>query len=177
MDRQQPITLLTEEAILLRIDELSDLLMDAVQGGASVSFMLPFSKEKADSFWQQTARSVARGERHLLVAHNRQGRISGTVTLITDLPENQPHRAEVAKLLVHSDAQRSGMAQALMLRLELLATELGRSVLVLDTATGSGAENFYHHCGWQRAGTIPDFALMPDGQRCGTTVFWKNLAP
>lgn len=169
------ITSLSGEQILQYLDDLNTLLINCVEGGASVSFVLPIGEEKASRFWERTAASVARKERHLLVAQDDERQIVGCVMLVTDLPENQPHRAEVAKLLVHSRARRNGVAQALMSRLEILAREQGRSILVLDTATGSGAEQFYRRCGWRPVGVIPDYALMPDGTRCSTTVFWKAL--
>ena len=112
--------------------------------------MLPFSPETATAFWLRMAQSVAAGERIVLAAADAQ-RLVGTVQLITDQPENQPHRADVAKLLVHQNARRQGLANALMARLEAIAREQGKSVLVLDTATGSGAENFMYS-GWEKPG-------------------------
>lgn len=140
---------LSHHEILKRLPELTDILVDSVTGGASVSFMLPFDADKAVAFWQKIARSVAAGERIVLVAE-QQGRLVGTVQLITDLPENQPHRAEVAKLLVHSDARRQGIARLLMAALEEEAKRQGKTLLVLDTSTGSGGEHFYQGCGWQK---------------------------
>ncbi|WP_434641043.1 GNAT family N-acetyltransferase [Klebsiella sp. I138] len=160
--------------ILDNISSLSDVLTDCVNGGASVSFMLPFSLHTARAFWLRIAQSVAAGERLVLVAENA-GQILGTVQLIIDQPENQPHRADVAKLLVHQNARRQGLANALMNYLEQLAREQGKSVLVLDTATGSGAERFYVQCGWEKAGEIPRYALMPDGTMTATSLFYKFL--
>jgi GNAT superfamily N-acetyltransferase len=117
---------------------------------------------------------VAAGERLVLVAEHA-GQIVGTVQLVIDQPENQPHRADVAKLLVHQNARRQGLANALMNYLEQLAREQGKSVLVLDTATGSGAERFYVQCGWEKAGEIPRYALMPDGTMTATSLFYKIL--
>ncbi|MBJ3813694.1 GNAT family N-acetyltransferase [Shimwellia pseudoproteus] len=170
------ITSLHHDDILLRLHSLNALLIDCVEGGASVSFVLPMGEDKARVFWEGVAASVARDGRQLLVALDDQQHIIGCVILVTDLPENQPHRAEVAKLLVHSRARRGGIARALMARLEQEARAQGRWLLVLDTASGSGAEQFYRRCGWQQAGVIPDYALMPDGARCSTTLFWKHLA-
>ena len=169
------LTTLSAQEIITRIDQLSDVLADCVNGGASVSFMLPFQPETARAFWQKMARSVALGERVVLAAVDAQDVVIGTAQLIIDLPENQPHRGEVAKLLVHSRGRRQGIALALMSELENIAGEGGKRLLVLDTATGSGAEQFYQRSGWQRAGVIPDFALMPDGEVCSTTLFYKSL--
>lgn len=166
---------LSREAILSHADALSAILENCVHGGASVSFMLPFSSEKARAFWLGVADSVGRDERVVLACIDEQDGIIGTVQLITDLPENQPHRADVAKLLVHEKARRKGAARALMEGLEAIAREKGISVLVLDTATGSGAETFYQRAGWQKAGEIPRYALMPDGAMTATSVFYKFL--
>lgn len=163
------------DEIIQRIDELCDVLDDCVSGGASVSFMLPFARETAAAFWQGVAQSVARHERVVLIAVNGQQRIVGTVQIILDQPENQPHRADVAKLLVHQSARRQGIARLLMDKLDDIARENGKSVLVLDTATGSDAELFYRKCGWIRAGEIPRYALMPNGNVTGTTIFYKFL--
>ncbi|EGT0637654.1 GNAT family N-acetyltransferase [Citrobacter werkmanii] len=171
----KPCFMLSAAQILSRIDELSDVLEQCVNDGASVSFMLPFDREKSRPFWMNVAQSVARGERLVLGAQNAQGTLVGTVQLIIDQPENQPHRADVAKLLVHTSARRSGIARELMNELESCARQKGKTLLVLDTATGSGAELFYHKCGWQKAGVIPDYAKMPDGTLTGTTLFYKTL--
>lgn len=164
---------LSHHDILHRLPELTEVLIDCVQGGASVSFMQPFDPDKATAFWHNVARSVAAGERYLLAAVDNEGALAGTVQLIVDLPENQPHRAEVAKLLVHSRYRRRGIAGVLMTELEQLAKALEKSVLVLDTATGSGAETFYQRVGWQKVGEIPRYALMPDGVLTATSVFYK----
>jgi GNAT superfamily N-acetyltransferase len=164
---------LSHHDIVQRLPELADILVDCVNGGASVSFIQPFHPDKASAFWQKVAQSVAANERVVLAAEQGDGQLIGTVQLIVDLPENQPHRAEVAKLLVHSRGRRQGIARLLMEALEQEAVRLGKSVLVLDTATGSGAERFYQRCGWQKVGEIPRFALMPDGVMSATSVFYK----
>ncbi|WP_312626433.1 GNAT family N-acetyltransferase [Scandinavium sp.] len=164
---------LSQSDILQRLPELTGMLVDSVIGGASVSFMLPFHPDKAVAFWQKVAQSVAAGERTVLAAEQADGTLVGTVQLITDLPENQPHRAEVAKLLVHSRGRRQGIARKLMAELEAEAKRQGKTVLVLDTSTGSGAEHFYQQCGWQKAGEIPRYALMPEGELTATSVFYK----
>lgn len=165
---------LSRADILENLSPLSDILADCVNGGASVSFMLPFSRQTARAFWLRIAESVAAGERLVVVAE-QAGQIVGTVQLVIDQAENQPHRADVAKLLVHQNARRQGLAKALMNHLEQLAREQGKSVLVLDTATGSGAERFYVQCGWEKAGEIPRYALMPDGTMTATSLFYKIL--
>lgn len=169
------IITLSHHDIMQRLPELTDILVDSVNGGASVSFMQPFHPDKAVAFWQKTAQSVAAGERVVLAVEDKEGSLIGTVQLITDLPENQPHRAEVAKLLVHSRGRRQGFAGRLMTALEQQASRLGMTVLVLDTATGSGAESFYQQSGWQKAGEIPRYALMPTGEMSATSVFYKFL--
>lgn len=166
---------LSADDILSRIDELCDVLENCVQGGASVSFMLPFGREKSQAFWLNVAQSVKRGERLLLVDELEGEGIVGTVQLILDQPENQPHRADVAKLLVHDRARRKGVAGRLMNALETAARDNGKSVLVLDTSTGSGAETFYVNAGWEKVGEIPRYALMPDGEMTSTSVFYKFL--
>ena len=156
------------------VGALADVLLDCVEGGASVSFMWPLPRERALSFWLGVAEGVARGERVLLVAEDAQG-IVGTVQLVTGLPENQPHRADVAKMLVHRRARRRGIAQQLMAAVDEAARAAHRTVLVLDTVTGGDAERLYQRAGWQRVGTVPNYALMPDGRFCGTTFFHKQL--
>jgi GNAT superfamily N-acetyltransferase len=158
------------------VGPLADVLLDCVEGGASVSFMWPMAREKALAFWQRVAVGVQAGERVLLVAQDVEGKVVGTVQLILDLPENQPHRADVAKMLVLRSARRQGVAQALLAALDREALREGRQVLVLDTVTGGDAERVYERAGWQRVGSVPRFALMPDGQFCATTFFHKQLA-
>ncbi|HSI61386.1 MAG TPA: GNAT family N-acetyltransferase [Ideonella sp.] len=157
------------------VEALAEVLLDCVEGGASVSFMLPLPREKALGFWRGVAEGVARGERLLLVAEDAEGHLVGTVQLIVALPDNQPHRADVAKMLVHRSARRRGVAQRLMAALDGAAREAGKSVLVLDTVTGGDAERLYERAGWQRVGVVPRYALMPDGAFCGTTFFHKQL--
>ncbi|MYM66888.1 GNAT family N-acetyltransferase [Pseudoduganella sp. FT55W] len=156
-------------------EALSDVLIDCVEGGASVSFMLPLPRAKAQAFWRGVLEGAARHERVLLVAETSEGRIIGTVQLITALPDNQPHRADIAKMLVHRDARRRGVAAELMAAVDHAAREEGKTVLVLDTVTGGDAERLYQRAGWQIAGTVPNYALMPDGAYCGTTFMHKQL--
>ena len=157
------------------IQGLADVLIDCVEGGASVSFMLPMTRAKAEAFWRKASASVARGERQVLVAEDEAGTIVGTVQVVMDLPENQPHRGDLAKLLVHRRARRRGVAEALLAAAERSALDAGRTLLVLDTVTGSDAERLYARQGWQRVGEIPEYALWPDGRPCATTYYFKSL--
>jgi GNAT superfamily N-acetyltransferase len=157
------------------VDGLADVLIDCVAGGASVSFMWPLPRDKAIAFWQGVAAGVERGERALLIAEDADGRIAGTVQLVLAQPDNQPHRADVAKMLVHRRARRRGVAHQLMAAADAVAREEGKRVLVLDTVTGGDAERVYERAGWQRVGEVPDYALMPDGSFCGTTFYFKHL--
>lgn len=166
---------LDAEATRAHMPALCDLLMDCVAGGASVGFVQPMSLAKAQRFWEGVAASVGRGETVLLVARDGDGRIAGTVQLVLATKENQPHRADVSKLLVHRRARRLGVGALLMREAETVARRIGRTVLVLDTATPE-AERLYRREGWSLCGTIPDYALMPDGSRCGTTIFFKRLS-
>jgi ribosomal protein S18 acetylase RimI-like enzyme len=155
------------------VRELAELLIDCVDGGASVSFMHPLSPAKASEFWSRVAAEVSQGRRALLVAEDALG-IAGTVQLILDQPENQPHRADLSKMLVHRRARRRGLGEALLRAAESLARECGKSLLVLDTASGD-AERLYARLGWQRSGIIPGYALWPRGGLCDTTVFYRIL--
>jgi len=152
---------------------LAEVLSDCVQGGASVSFMLPMSLSKAAAYWRGVADQVARGESLVLAAFD-DAAIVGTVTLILKQPENQPHRADLAKMLVHRGARRRGVGAALLQGAEASALDEGRTLLVLDTASAD-AERVYARGGWQRLGEIPDYALWPSGGYCATTVFYKRL--
>jgi len=150
------------------------VLFDCVEGGASVSFLWPFSREDAEAFFRKCIEGVEAGERILLAAFG-DGRLVGTVQIITALPPNQPHRADVAKLLVHRGARGSGVGQKLMEEVERQARAAGKTLLVLDTVTDGDAERLYTRLEWTRVGVIPDYALFPDGQPCATTVFYKAL--
>lgn len=157
-----------------QLEQLATLLMDCVDGGASVSFMHPLTLPKALAFWRQVAEDVGRGARALLVAEDAEG-IAGTVQLVLEQPENQPHRADLAKMLVHRRARRRGLGEALMGAAEQLGRDCGKSLLVLDSVTGGDGERLYARLGWQRVGVIPGYALMPDGAPCATTYFYRNL--
>jgi GNAT superfamily N-acetyltransferase len=157
-----------------QLHALAEVLIDCVAGGASVSFMHPLSLEKALAFWQRVADSVARDERALLVAEDAQG-IVGTVQVVWDLPENQPHRGDVAKMLVHRRGRRQGAGEALMKAAEATARENGKTLLMLDTTTGMDAERLYARLGWQRFGVVPGHALMAHGGLSDTAFFYRTL--
>jgi GNAT superfamily N-acetyltransferase len=157
-----------------QIESLADLLIDSIDGGASVGFMDPLAPVKAQAFWRQVADGVATGGRALLVAEDERG-IVGTVQLVLALPENQPHRADLVKMLVHRRARRRGLGEALLRSAEQLARDCDRTLLVLDTVTGSDAERLYTRLGWTRVGEIPDFALLSGGGLTPTTYFFKRL--
>ncbi|HVG05608.1 MAG TPA: GNAT family N-acetyltransferase [Burkholderiaceae bacterium] len=156
-----------------QIHQLADVLRDCVDGGASVSFMHPLTNERAVAFWRGVANSVAADERALLVAEDELG-ICGTVHLVLSQPENQPHRAELSKMLVHRRARCQGVGAALLQAAEDMARECGKSLLVLDTASGE-AERLYERQGWTRVGVIPGFALLPQGGLCATTLYYRDL--
>jgi ribosomal protein S18 acetylase RimI-like enzyme len=156
------------------IDGLAEVLIDCVEGGASVSFMHPLARERAVAFWRRVAAGVAAGERALLAAEDEHG-ICGTVHLVLEQPENQPHRADLTKLLVHRRARRRGLGAALVRAAEDTARECGKDLLVLDAVTGGAAARLYERLGWQRVGDIPGYALMPRGGLCSTTVYFRRL--
>jgi GNAT superfamily N-acetyltransferase len=154
---------------------LAHVLVDCVEGGASVSFMHPLPLAKAIGFWQNVAAGVVRGARALLVAEDQAG-IVGTVQLVLDQPENQPHRADLSKMLVHRRARRAGVGAALLRAAEGTARECGKSLLVLDTASDEAAR-LYARQGWARCGTVPGYALLPRGGLCDTHFFYRQLPP
>ncbi len=152
---------------------LADVLLDCVEGGASVSFMA-LSKAEAESFFEGVLDGVQRGSRILLAAFS-ESKLVGTVQILTATPPNQPHRADVAKLLVLTSARGQGVGRELMKHAEEENRLAGKTLLVLDTVTGSHAEKLYTSLGWTRVGVIPRYALYPDGNFCDTTIFWKQL--
>jgi ribosomal protein S18 acetylase RimI-like enzyme len=157
-----------------QLDGLADVLFDCVESGASVSYMAPFTRGDARTAFEGFAADVERGGRMLLAAFDGD-RVVGTVQVVFAWPPNQPHRADIAKLLVHRAARRRGVAQRLMARAEEEAVAEGRTLLVLDTVTGDDAERLYERIGYTRVGVIPKYALYPDGRPCSTTVFFKDL--
>jgi GNAT superfamily N-acetyltransferase len=164
---------LDADAAPAAIDELAEVLADCVNGGASVNFMLPYSAADAAEFFRKVVPSIAHGDTILLAA-KLDGRIVGTVQLGLDTPPNQPHRAEVKKMLVQRAARGKGIGAALLSQIEARAKQNGRTLLVLDTASDD-ARRLYERGGWQRLGNIPDYALLPDGALCDTTIYWKHL--
>ncbi len=157
-----------------QIEGLADVLIDCVEGGASVGFMMPLTRERAVAFWRGVAAGVAAGQRVLLIAEDAKG-ICGTVQLILDLPENQPHRADLAKMQVHRRVRRQGLGEALLRAAEATAKGCGKTLLVLDAVTEGDAARLYERQGWARVGDVPNFALMPDGAPCSTTYFYRKL--
>jgi GNAT superfamily N-acetyltransferase len=156
-----------------QIEALADVLIDCVEGGASVSFMLPLTRDRATAFWRRVAKDVVSGDRALIVAEDANG-LCGTVQLVLGQPENQPHRADLSKMLVHRRARRQGLGAALMRAAEATARECGKTLLVLDTANPD-AERLYERMGWTRVGVVPGYALLPQGGLCGTTFYYRNL--
>ncbi len=157
-----------------QLGQLAGILEDCVSGGASIGYLTPFSHNDAGGVFEAFAAEVEQGRRLLLAAF-AGGALLGTVQVILALPPNQPHRAEITKLLVHRSARRRGIAQLLMEGAEAEARAEGKTLLVLDTVTGGPAERLYERLGWNRVGVIPGYALYPDGRPCDTTVFWKKL--
>ena len=156
------------------LQQLADVLVDCVEGGASVSFMSPFSRDCALDFFRKVERSVAAGDTVLLAAR-LDGTIVGTVQLGLDTPPNQPHRADVKKMLVHRAARGRGIGAALMAEVEQEARRCGRWLLVLDTVPGENGHRLYRRAGWTQSGIVPDYALFPDGRPCDTAFMWKRL--
>lgn len=157
------------------INQFADVLIDCVDGGASVSFMHPLTRDRALAFWRHVAAGVTAGTRALLVAEDSQG-ICGTVQLIFDVPENQPHRGDLAKMLVHRRMRRQGLGAALVRAAEQMGRDCGKTLLVLDAVTDGDAARLYAHLGWVRVGDIPNYALFPRGGLCSTTVFYRDLS-
>ena len=153
---------------------LAEVLLDCVEGGASVSFMASLSRAEAEAFFENAVSEVESGRRIVLAAFI-DSQLVGTVQVITATPPNQPHRADVAKLLVLRSARGQGVATRLMQEAEAASSLAGKTVLVLDTVTGGDAERLYARLGWTRVGVIPNYALFPDGTFCDTTVFWKQV--
>ena len=168
------IVSLSRTDALAAVSQLSEVLIDCVHGGASVSFLPPLDRSRADAFWRSVADAVDKRGAIILVAMLGE-RIAGTVLVEPAGAPNQPHRADVAKMLVHSDFRRRGLGAALMRAAESHALAAGKTLLVLDTQTGGDAERLYGRLGWQRVGEIPGFALLPEGTACATTIFYKRL--
>jgi GNAT superfamily N-acetyltransferase len=168
------IRILTAEEAGAAVPALALVLTDCVEGGASVGFMLPYGTADAEPYWRGVAESVASGAT-LLLAAEIEGRIVGTVQVGLAQMPNQPHRGDLKKLLIHRVARGKGLARLLMEAAESEAARRGKTLLVLDTATGSPAEAIYPRLGWQRVGVIPDYAMWPEGGFCPTTIFYKRI--
>jgi ribosomal protein S18 acetylase RimI-like enzyme len=153
---------------------LSELLIETVANGGSVSFMHPLSREAAEAFWSKSLDAAERGERIILGAYDGDELI-GTVTLLLDLPPNQPHRAEIAKMMTRISHRHRGIATALLREAERLAIAHDRWLLVLDTAEDEGAAGLYERVGFTLTGVIPDYAFKPHGGLTGTLIYWKRL--
>ena len=166
------VTELTEA----QLGDLAEVVLDGVADGASFGFMDGFTREQAVTFWRDVAAGVARGDRALLIAEDEHG-VCGTAQLRYAQPDNQPHRADVAKVLVHRRARRRGLGAALMEAIVAVAREEGKTLLVLDTVTDSAADRLYTRLGWQRVGEIADYALYPDGRLCPSTFFYRRVGP
>jgi len=159
-----------------QLTDFSGLLVSCVEAGASIGFMAPFILEQARVFWTGIAGKVEAGDRLIWSARDEEtGELLGTVQLIVGLPDNQPHRGDVAKLMVSPSARRRGVARLLMQALEAEARRRGLRTLVLDTVTGSPADSLYRQLGWIEVGPVPDYALFPDGTPCSTTFFYRSL--
>jgi GNAT superfamily N-acetyltransferase len=157
-----------------QVGRLAEILLDCVAGGASIGFLAPLTKPAAEAFLEKTVAAARQGER-LLFGAFVDSTLVGTVQLIPAAMENQPHRADIAKLQVHRCARGKGVAKALMQHAEAAARTAGKTLLVLDTCEGSEAERLYIRLGWTKAGVIPNYALFPDGSSCNTAIFWKQL--
>lgn len=156
------------------VEQLADVILDCVRGGASIGFLDSFTREQAVVFWERVSKAVRERRRAILIAEDDRG-ICGTVQLVLDMADNQPHRADLVKMMVHSRARRKGLGEALMRGAEAMAVEEGRTLLVLDAVTGGDAARLYERLGWVRAGDVPNFAVFPDGRPCGTTFFYRDL--
>ena len=157
------------------IEQLTELLIATVAAGGSVGFMHPVAPEEARAFWTGVLRDAAAGHRIIFGAWEGQ-RLLGTVTLLTAMPPNQPHRAEIAKMMTHPGARGHGIATRLIQVAEAEAVARGKTLLVLDTAAEEGAGPFYEKLGYTLTGEIPEFALKPHGGLTGTLLYWKRLS-
>jgi GNAT superfamily N-acetyltransferase len=157
-----------------QVDALAAVLADCVDGGASVGYMAPFPHAEARAAFEGFVRDAEEGRRIILGAF-LDGQLVGTAQLVVGVPPNQPHRADVARVLVHRSARRRGIAQGLMNQLEQEARAEGKTLLVLDAVSDGDAARLYERLGWNTVGVIPNYALFPDGRFCDTTVFWKTV--
>jgi GNAT superfamily N-acetyltransferase len=168
------IRALTEALDPRQLEDLCALLIDAVEGGASLGFLTPMGPERAQTYWEGVSRAVQAGDKALLVAEI-EGAILGTVQVVLDMPQNQPHRSEISKMIVHRRVRQLGLGMRLLQAAEERASLAGKSLLVLDTQTGSAAERLYTKAGYMPLPPLPDYALTPDGVLAATTIFWKRI--
>lgn len=171
------ISAVPAEALARELAAFAGLLQACVQDGAAVSFLLPFPLAESEAFWREKVLPAVRRGGHVVLAARCGGRLAGSVQLGLETPPNQPHRAEVSKLLVHPEFRRRGIARALMTALEAEAVRRGRHLITLDTRTGDRAEPLYASLGYARCGTIPDYSLDPAGQRLEATTVMYRLMP
>jgi ribosomal protein S18 acetylase RimI-like enzyme len=175
-DRQTTISLFTADDIAGHVRELGTLLHACVHNGASISFVLPFTADDSEAFWSNNVLPAVRDGTRVLLVACKSGRAVGSVQLDYDTPPNQPHRAEVRKLLVHPEFRRQGIAKALMAELECRANQLGRNLITLDTRTGDRAEPLYTSLGYKTVGIIPGFSRDPiEDHLDATTIMYKTL--
>ena len=174
MNSANRVSTLDAEAAAQARPALCEILIDCVRDGASIGFLEPLSSADADAYWARVGDAVAAGRCMLLAGALADGAIAATVQLDVDTLPNQPHRATVSKLLVHTGARRRGLGEAMMLAAERAARDAGRWLLTLDTATGD-AERLYARLGFSRAGSIPDYAMNPDASLTATTFYYKRL--
>jgi len=172
----KPVVELDAAALKTNVEALSRLLADSVSGGAAISFMAPMTYKQAAAFWLDDVLPEVSAGRRLLFGAEREGELVGTVQLLTAMPPNQPHRCEIAKMIVHPDARRAGVGRSLMNTAIERARDLGKTLVTLDTRTGDVAEPLYASVGFEVAGIIPDFAWDPDGQaRHATTYMFRHI--
>ena len=168
------IRALSAEETHSHIADLSEVMIDCVEGGASIGYMSPYTLDDAAQFWKAVVADLLNNS-VLHLAASDEGKIVGTVQVVLKQPPNQPHRGDLKKLMVRTSARGKGVARKLMQAAETAAQDHGKTLLVLDTATGSDAEFIYPKLGWKRVGVIPNYAKFPDGRFCDTTVFYKEL--
>lgn len=168
------IRALTDALNPRQMEDLSALLIDAVEGGASLGFLTPMDPERAQTYWEGVSKAVQAGDKALLVAEI-EGAILGTVQVVLDMPQNQPHRGEISKMIVHTKVRQLGLGMRLLVAAEERARIAGKSLLVLDTQTGSAAEHLYQKAGYTPLPPLPDYALTPGGLLAPTTIFWKRI--
>ncbi|MFY7759822.1 GNAT family N-acetyltransferase [Aquidulcibacter sp.] len=157
-----------------QLADLCALLIDAVEGGASLGFLKPLDEARARTYWESVSKAVQAGDKALLVAEI-EGAILGTVQVVLDMPQNQPHRGEISKMIVHTRVRQLGLGMRLLEAAEDRARLAGKSLLMLDTQTGSAAEHLYRKAGYSPLPPLPDYALTPDGELAPTTIFWKRI--